>query len=452
VAGSNVTIGDCVLEGQFGQPGDTTGEQNHGIFVESTAASLSALKIGNIKGKNLRGDVLYIGSNSSARSVSQIEFGDIIIDNIWRNGVSIVGSVDGVRGGNIRLSPTATYGAGHTHLDIEADAGTGVARNVHIAGVNGRAVVIAPVDAADYADNIRIGDLNLDPALGPNSNPPNVGIEKYGLQVRNTKYCHIGKAKINGFDEAGIFQLWSAGEVDGQVLEFGALDITDCTKSPADPLDISFVKQEGTVNFMRVGHLKSTLTGGVAIFGSCTNLVIGGADITNGGTQGVFRACDKVTVHDYNQTSTGSVFLGGSEHTIINGKIAAGATSIASFTIGLTLIGVTADAGTLFNTVGNVVAIRSTLNGTYRALYSPDAPAEMTAYKINGTTVIDNSMNGIFATSKTNSYTVATLPAGSAGMRAFVTDATVTTFAVAVAGGGTNKVPVFHDGTGWKIG
>jgi hypothetical protein len=81
--------------------------------------------------------------------------------------------------------------------------------------------------------------------------------------------------------------------------------------------------------------------------------------------------------------------------------------------------------------------------------YTVDAK---TAFKINGTTVIDASMNGVFATSTTNSYTVATLPAGSAGMRAFVTDATVTTFASAVAGGGTNKVPVFHDGTGWKIG
>lgn len=48
--------------------------------------------------------------------------------------------------------------------------------------------------------------------------------------------------------------------------------------------------------------------------------------------------------------------------------------------------------------------------------------------------------------------TVAQLPTGSAGMRAFVTDATATTFASAVAGGGANGVPVFHDGTNWRIG
>jgi hypothetical protein len=52
-------------------------------------------------------------------------------------------------------------------------------------------------------------------------------------------------------------------------------------------------------------------------------------------------------------------------------------------------------------------------------------------------------------------YTVATLPAaGSAGVggRATVTDATATTFASIVAGGGSNNVPVYSDGSNWRIG
>lgn len=49
--------------------------------------------------------------------------------------------------------------------------------------------------------------------------------------------------------------------------------------------------------------------------------------------------------------------------------------------------------------------------------------------------------------------TVATLPAaGNVGARDFVTDANATTFASIVAGGGANKVPVFDDGTNWRIG
>jgi len=52
-------------------------------------------------------------------------------------------------------------------------------------------------------------------------------------------------------------------------------------------------------------------------------------------------------------------------------------------------------------------------------------------------------------------YTVATLPsavASGVGARSFVSDANATTFASTVAGGGANKVPVYSDGTNWKIG
>lgn len=52
-------------------------------------------------------------------------------------------------------------------------------------------------------------------------------------------------------------------------------------------------------------------------------------------------------------------------------------------------------------------------------------------------------------------YTVASLPTASTqrvGTRLFVTDANSTTFASIAAGGGTNKVPVYSDGTNWRIG
>jgi len=53
------------------------------------------------------------------------------------------------------------------------------------------------------------------------------------------------------------------------------------------------------------------------------------------------------------------------------------------------------------------------------------------------------------------SYLVAALPSAvtmGAGSRAFVTNATATTFASIVAGGGANGVPVYSDGTNWRIG
>jgi hypothetical protein len=52
-------------------------------------------------------------------------------------------------------------------------------------------------------------------------------------------------------------------------------------------------------------------------------------------------------------------------------------------------------------------------------------------------------------------FTVATLPSPTTinvGVRAFVSDATATTFNSIVVGGGSNKLPIFCDGTNWRIG
>ena len=52
-----------------------------------------------------------------------------------------------------------------------------------------------------------------------------------------------------------------------------------------------------------------------------------------------------------------------------------------------------------------------------------------------------------------NAWSTASLIATSgSGARAFVSDATATTFASTVVGGGANKVPVYSDGANWKIG
>ncbi len=56
---------------------------------------------------------------------------------------------------------------------------------------------------------------------------------------------------------------------------------------------------------------------------------------------------------------------------------------------------------------------------------------------------------------RTEALTVANLPSASiagAGARAVVTDANAITFHSIVAGGGANAVPVFSDGTNWRIG
>ena len=48
--------------------------------------------------------------------------------------------------------------------------------------------------------------------------------------------------------------------------------------------------------------------------------------------------------------------------------------------------------------------------------------------------------------------TVAQLPTVAQGLRGMVTDSNTTTFAAVVAGGGSNVVPVYCDGTNWRVG
>jgi hypothetical protein len=52
---------------------------------------------------------------------------------------------------------------------------------------------------------------------------------------------------------------------------------------------------------------------------------------------------------------------------------------------------------------------------------------------------------------RTTGFTVATLPAGTVGMRTYVTDALAPSFGATVAGGGAVTIPVFHNGTNWIV-
>jgi hypothetical protein len=70
---------------------------------------------------------------------------------------------------------------------------------------------------------------------------------------------------------------------------------------------------------------------------------------------------------------------------------------------------------------------------------------------------LNNALNVIVNSYTVGStvYTVADLPSAvtaTAGARTFVSDSSVTTFNTTVAGGGSNTVPVFSNGTNWKVG
>lgn len=108
-------------------------------------------------------------------------------------------------------------------------------------------------------------------------------------------------------------------------------------------------------------------------------------------------------------------------------------------------------------TINQLSAVDSLSAGDQVPLYSA---AQGDARKFSLTTLV-SFLSSAFTSLSVSSYTkvtpctVAQLPAAAdagAGARAMVTDASSTTFAATVAGGGANVVPVFSNGTNWKIG
>jgi hypothetical protein len=66
-----------------------------------------------------------------------------------------------------------------------------------------------------------------------------------------------------------------------------------------------------------------------------------------------------------------------------------------------------------------------------------------------------NFANVVAQTVNTIPVTLVQLPTATvagAGTRAFITDGSTTTFGATVSGGGANKVPIYSDGTNWKVG
>lgn len=81
-------------------------------------------------------------------------------------------------------------------------------------------------------------------------------------------------------------------------------------------------------------------------------------------------------------------------------------------------------------------------------------PNEGATYKTSLTALASYVLAQTGSSISTTPVTVAQLPTAtsSAGARAMVTNASATTFNSIVAGGGSNIVPVFCDGTNWRIG
>ena len=87
------------------------------------------------------------------------------------------------------------------------------------------------------------------------------------------------------------------------------------------------------------------------------------------------------------------------------------------------------------------------VGGTIR----PGAGTDASSIGTSGNKWVNAYFSGVVNTGQisTTGYTVATLPTGVVGMRAYVTDALAPSYSASVVGGGAVKIPVFYNGAAW---
>ena len=198
----------------------------------------------------------------------------------------------------------------------------------------------------------------------------------------------------------------------------------------------------GNDNTVVIGDTSITST---TLRGAVTATSFGGAIVgTTGSFSGQLTASAMVNL-------TGNTIGAGNYSTAAtSGNISIGTAQ----TTGTLIVGGTTQTGAITlgrSTGAQTVNIATGANTATKTLNLATGSASgATNVAIGSTTgTSTTTVNGLL---KQNTYTVATLPTGTAGSRSFVTNALAPVFGAAVAGGGAVGVPVYHDGTSWKVG
>jgi len=165
-------------------------------------------------------------------------------------------------------------------------------------------------------------------------------------------------------------------------------------------------------------------------------------------------------------TGYGAFYTGGAERMRIgsSGNVGIGTSSPAAH-VKLAVNG-TIQIGTGTSSSAGCIFSNANFGMLFQALQASPGLADFAWFNSAGTERmrIDSSGNvGIGLTSptgkldvagtiKTLGYTVATLPTGVVGARAYVTDALTPVFGATVVTGGAVTIPVFYNGTNWIVG
>jgi hypothetical protein len=291
VTGSNVEIGSLKIIGNIATD---RGEWMHAIAIHPSRSTgtISDVRIGDIIGENIRGDVVQVYPRAPY-DATRILIGRLVGINILRSVISICG------GENIEIGGCTGRSVGYSHFTVEPDAPCTPARNIRVGQVTGRHAIVAPVSASVLAEGVAIEMLDLDPAYSLGSLPhyaQGSWIANTGLLIRNCKSLKIATFRANGFQGPAIKQIYNRGELSSQECQIGQAEIADCNRaaSPDDAYivgvpDVTQLTIERLVirldrygangiqsfNGARIGEVRAMLGPGTRLFRDLRDGVIG---------------------------------------------------------------------------------------------------------------------------------------------------------------------------------
>lgn len=198
-----------------------TDEQNHGLFIRGA----KYVRIGDVFGKDLRGDVVYVGGTIS-QPVFDVEIGGVYGDNILRNVVSHTGGVNVHYAAAVCLSS-----AGYGTFDVEPNPNSQDCDAITLGYFKGNRLLVAGLPSKTVG-SVKVGFADFNKDYQTNTTPPYFAFDaiRHGaLIIHNFTYVDIRHAKFENEDYHGIRITDSAGYVRGKEVRIGTLEQKNCS-------------------------------------------------------------------------------------------------------------------------------------------------------------------------------------------------------------------------------
>lgn len=379
---------------------------------------------------------------------STVSFPSTLSSNLGLNGNNITGT------GNINITGTVT--ATSFSGSIGGNLGSDIVLNSHNITGTGSISISGNVTATTFYGNLN-GGLAADLAMnshnisgsGNLSTTGNVSANVISGSFSGTLGSNL---TLNSHDITGTGNINNTGNISIS----GTITATNGLGADLS-LNNHNITGTGNINITGSINASSSITGGSVVTSSLQ------ASLGN-----------DLTLNSHNIVGTGNISTNGSLNLNTNTSFGIWTTQSNGAILTLNAFRGTLGSPTVVQTTDIISGL--VFKGYNGSSYQPTAGLVAYVDNVVGSNVagkidisvinasgaqIDATFNslGVFTAPvfKPNSYSVAgtPLPTASsvgAGARAFVTDATSTTFGAPYTGSGSNKVPVYSDGTGWYIG